>query len=129
MLPIVLALGLVLAGCGGTAGPDLAKTLNVDPATAPAYQVANEEQSESADITRHSATLVIPDVTVPQATAALAQWADASDADYVAGEVVRAADAQTYVCMLRVAADERVAQLLMGGTDLVQLNCPDPAGK
>jgi outer membrane PBP1 activator LpoA protein len=129
LLPIVLVLGLVLAGCGGATGPDLATTLNVDPAAAPAYQVTDEERSESADITRHSATLIIPEVTVSQATAALAQWASTSDAEYVAGEVVRAADAKTYVCTLRVAANGRVAQVLMGSAEQVELNCPDPGGK
>ncbi len=39
---------------------------------------------------------------MPQATAALAQWAGGSDADYTAGEVVQTANAKTYVCTLRV---------------------------
>lgn len=90
--PVLL---LTLTGCSGA--PSLVRELGVNPAAVPAYQVIDEKHSTSAGISRHTATLVIPEVTVEQVTAALATWGDKSDADSVDAMVVRSAGATVYV--------------------------------
>lgn len=95
----------------------------------PPYQVTNVKTSDSAGISRQSATLIVPDATVKSATAALADWASKLTVDYVQAETIRSAGAATYVCNLLLAADDRTAQVLMGGGERVRLNCPDPSGQ
>lgn len=137
-LAVLVVAGLAFWGLGalfggGSPDVDVFTAMGADRAQLTAYEPTDESTNEAGGLNRATATLVMPDVTVPQAQAAMADYISKSDAEYTEVIVVRDVDAPVYVCTGRYATDERAAAVWMGserGADLpvVQVNCPDPAG-
>lgn len=101
------------------------EALGADRDAVPAYEVVDEQTGDADGITREQATLIVGDATVESATAALADWASRSDAQYLQA-VVQSGNSTTYVCSLRAARDDKAAAALMRGSGPVVLNCTEP---
>ncbi|MFK4797801.1 hypothetical protein ACI3K5_03795 [Streptomyces sp. MPA0124] len=129
-LGVILVLVIVLAAVGSNQDDD--KPTKEAAVDAPAYTVANKQEKTKTG----SADLVIPDVTVDQAKAAIEDYAQTIGdrfQDY-AITVVRSDKDKVYVCSGRWIRDEQAAELYTGGKvkadswPTIDMNCPDPKG-
>lgn len=121
------ALLVTLTACGG----DDQEAKDVDTPKAPAYTVANKDESGK----RGSVDLVVPAATVESAKAAIHDYAKGIDGPLNYSITVVRDDAdKVYVCMGEWAKDEKASTLYTGGRikgdtwPAILMNCPDPKG-
>jgi hypothetical protein len=129
LVGLFVALIVVAAIFGDPKQPvaSLSSSASTPAEIVPAYEVVKTR--------RNGVDLLVPKATIPSAQAAIKDWIEQNSAgrDYLVVQVVRSADAKTYVCKAEYVADEQTSQIKTGGRvtgdfPATVMNCPDPAG-